>query len=97
MNKGSKRNEPKNDEKVVKVTFNKSSGKKKNVKFSELALSKYFSDVVAEMKKVSWPSWTQIRNGVMVVMTMLVIVGSIVSLLDLGFSYSMKSLMSLRK
>lgn len=89
---GAGNTEKSKSERGVKST-KKSAGKKK---FSDLRLIRYFSDTISELKKVAWPTVKQIKNGVIVVLVMLAIVGATVSVLDLGFSFGMKGILSLK-
>ncbi|MBZ4646690.1 MAG: Preprotein translocase subunit SecE [Clostridia bacterium] len=56
---------------------------KKNVSFSKVA--KYFREVKAEMKKVVWPTWKQVRNNTIVVMISIIVVGIVIWTLDFIF------------
>ena len=58
-----------------KVNFFQRTGKK---------IAKWFREMKSELKKVSWPSARQIINNTVVALTVMVIVGVIVWLLDLG-------------
>lgn len=45
----------------------------------------YFKDVKGEMKKVSWPTFKQIKNNTIIVIVSVVIIGLFIALLDFGF------------
>lgn len=45
----------------------------------------YFKEVRAELKKVVWPTFSQVKNNTIIVIVSLVFVGAIIWVLDLGF------------
>lgn len=47
-------------------------------------IAKWFREMKSELKKVSWPSPRQILNNTIVALTVMILVGVIVWLLDLG-------------
>lgn len=62
------------------------------VKTSKLAatgnrVSKYFKDVVSELKKVVWPTRSQVIKNTITVLVACLIVGIIIWLADAGFAY----------
>ena len=46
---------------------------------------KFFRETKAELKKVSWPSKSQLINNTVVILTFIVIATLVLSLLDIGF------------
>lgn len=46
---------------------------------------KFFRETKAELKKVSWPSKSQLVNNTVVILTFIVIATLVLSLLDVGF------------
>jgi preprotein translocase subunit SecE len=42
----------------------------------------FFSDVVAELKKVSWPSRKQTINSTVVVITLMIVLGVFLAIID---------------
>lgn len=46
---------------------------------------KFFRETKAELKKVSWPSKSQLINNTVVILTFIVIATLVLSLLDVGF------------
>ena len=51
------------------------------------AVAGYFRELKSELKKVSWPTWKQIRTNTGVVITALILLGAFIALLDLGFEF----------
>ena len=51
---------------------------------------KYFRETKAEMKKVSWPSWKELRQHTGVVMTSIVIIGAYLYVIDTGMGEIVK-------
>jgi len=51
------------------------------------AIGGYFRELKSELKKVTWPSFKQIRNNTGVVITAIIVVAAIVALLDFAFQY----------
>ncbi len=58
-------------------------------------ISKWFREMRSELKKVSWPSGKQILNNTIVALTVMIMVGIIVWLLDLGADRLTELLISL--
>ncbi|MBQ3114846.1 MAG: preprotein translocase subunit SecE [Clostridia bacterium] len=52
----------------------------------------YFKEVKSELKKVSWPTFKQVRNNTFIVVVCVLVVGAFLALLDLGFSAGFKSI-----
>ena len=50
-------------------------------------VSTYFRELKAEFKRISWPSFKQVRNNTGVVLTFIIILGVFIALVDLGFTY----------
>ena len=48
--------------------------------------AEYLHNVRAEMRKVSWPSWDDLRRSTLVIIVIVFIVGVIIGLMDLFFS-----------
>jgi preprotein translocase subunit SecE len=44
----------------------------------------FFTEVVDEMKKVTWPDWPQLKNATLVILVFVLIVAAIIWLMDLG-------------
>lgn len=57
-------------------------------------ISKFFREIKAEMKKVVWPSWNQIRNNTGVVIVSILIVGVCIWVLDALFGWGITSFVS---
>ncbi len=76
-------------EKKTEATPEKSEAAKKpkkdKVKFSE-RVKKFFRDYKSEVKKIVWCPWKQVKNNTVVVVVVVLAVGVLVGLLDLGFS-----------
>ncbi len=51
------------------------------------AVAGYFRELKSELKKVSWPSWKQVRTNTGVVLMALILLGAFIALLDLGFTF----------
>lgn len=47
----------------------------------------YVREVRAEVRKVAWPTWDDLRKSTMVIIVIVVIVGAIIGLMDLGFQW----------
>ena len=57
---------------------------------------KYFSDVRAEMRRVTWPSRTELTNYSVAVVAMLIVFGVAVWLVDTGFVAGLVAFTGLR-
>ena len=73
----------------VKVSTNKPTGLVGRTK-------QYLSDVRAEMRRVTWPSKTELTNYSVAVIAMLIVFGVAVWLVDTGFVAGLVALTSLR-
>ncbi len=49
-------------------------------------VTRFFHEVVAEMKSVTWPTKADLKEGTVVVIVISAIVAIFLSLVDLGFS-----------
>ena len=47
----------------------------------------YIREVRVEVRKVSWPTWEDLRKSTMVIIVIVVIVGAIIGLMDLMFQW----------
>ena len=45
----------------------------------------FYHDVIAEMKKVTWPDWTQIRQLSIGVIALSLFIGGVIALMDVIF------------
>lgn len=48
--------------------------------------SSYLQDVRGEVRKVSWPTWEDLRKSTVVIIIIILILGAIIGLMDLFFS-----------
>jgi preprotein translocase subunit SecE len=48
--------------------------------------SSYLQEVRAEVRKVSWPTWEDLRKSTGVIIVIILIIGAIIGLMDLAFS-----------
>jgi len=44
----------------------------------------FFTEVVDEIKKVTWPDWPQLKNATLVILVFVLIVAAIIWIMDLG-------------
>jgi len=44
-------------------------------------------DIISELKKVTWPSWTETRYLTMVVIIVAVVVGAALGIIDIFFNW----------
>ena len=58
-----------------------------NVPAKKGGLVKFFREIKAEMKKVSWPTKEQLIHNTMIIMIFIAIATVILSVLDVGFSW----------
>jgi preprotein translocase subunit SecE len=65
---------------------------KRNISFSRMM--KYFREVRAEMKKVTWPTWSQVRNNTLVVILSIIVVGVVIWTLDVIFGEALNYLLN---
>ena len=56
-------------------------------------IGSYFRELKSELKKVSWPSFKQVRNNTGIVLTAIIMIGVFVALLDLGFQVLVNTLL----
>ncbi len=54
----------------------------------------YIREVRVEVRKVSWPTWEDLRRSTMVIIVIVVIVGAIIGLMDLVFQWVLIDLFS---
>ena len=54
---------------------------------------KYFKGVKSEFKKVTWPSFKQILNNSVTVITSVIVIGLFIFLLDIGFNAGLQAIM----
>ncbi len=52
-----------------------------------IGIGKFFKDIVAELKKVVWPTRSQITNNTAVVLLFILVIGGAIWILDFLFSY----------
>ncbi|MCL2261541.1 MAG: preprotein translocase subunit SecE [Fibromonadales bacterium] len=55
------------------------------------SFQRYIRDVVAELKKVTWPTWEELKGSTMVVIFFSVVMGLYIALLDVGLSRLLKT------
>lgn len=48
-------------------------------------IAKFFREVKSEMKKVVWPTWSQTVNNTVIVITVIIIVGLFLAIVDTIF------------
>jgi preprotein translocase subunit SecE len=54
---------------------------------------RWIADIVAELKKVTWPSWEESRHLTIVVSIVATVVGVSLGLIDLGFGWVIEKLL----
>jgi len=47
---------------------------------------RYLGEVRAEVRKVTWPGWDELRKSTVVIIIFIIILGIIISVMDYGFS-----------
>ncbi|MBI2072457.1 MAG: preprotein translocase subunit SecE [Gemmatimonadetes bacterium] len=52
----------------------------------------YLGEVRAEVRKVTWPSWNELRKSTVVILIFVIIIGIVISLMDFVFSLLLVSL-----
>ena len=52
---------------------------------------KFFSEVIAEIKKISFPTWIEVRNATIIVIISVIIVTIIIGAIDYGIFYTIKN------
>lgn len=50
-------------------------------------ISTYFRELKAEFKRISWPSFKQVRNNTGVVIAFIVLLGAFIALVDFIFNW----------
>jgi len=50
------------------------------------SFQRYVRDVIAELKKVTWPTWEELKGSTMVVIFFSVVMGFYVAIVDFGLS-----------
>ncbi|MBR7164590.1 MAG: preprotein translocase subunit SecE [Clostridia bacterium] len=53
----------------------------------------YFRELKSEIKKVTWPTFKQVRNNTGIVITAIILIGVFVALLDFGFEFLVNTLL----
>ena len=57
-------------------------------------ISKFFREIKVELKKVVWPTWSQIRNNTGIVIVCIIIIGIGIWVLDAIFGWGATSLLA---
>ena len=83
------------NEKLSKKAADKPAKEKKPGLFSRIA--RWFKELKAELKKVSWPSWKQTLNNTWVVIVCVIVVGVFIWVFDAAASGVVGALISLIK
>ncbi len=52
----------------------------------------FVDDVIAETKRVSWPTREELKESTMVVIVSVVVVSVVVGLIDLGFTHILRTI-----
>lgn len=55
-------------------------------------MARYLEEVRAEVRKVTWPSWNELRKSTVVIIIFVVIIGLVISVMDFVFSLLLVSL-----
>jgi len=50
------------------------------------SFQRYIRDVIAELKKVTWPRWEELKGSTMVVIFFSIIMGLYIWIIDMGLS-----------
>lgn len=58
-----------------------------------LRIGKFFKDIKVELKKVIWPSWSQVRNNTGIVLACILVIGIGIWVLDYLFGLGAKVLL----
>lgn len=53
---------------------------------SAVRLVRFLNEVRAEIKKVTWPGWDELKKSTVVIIIFVIIIGIIIGLMDLLFS-----------
>ncbi len=56
-------------------------------------IGSYFRELKSETKKVSWPSFKQVRNNTGIVIVAVILIGAFIALLDFGFEFVVNTLL----
>ncbi len=59
-------------------------------------VSKFFRELRSELKKVVWPTWSQVFKNALTVVLCVVIVGAFIWVFDLVAQYGVQALLSIR-
>lgn len=59
---------------------------------AKFSISRFFKDMVGELKKVVWPSKKQVRNNTAIVIAFIVVVAIVIAGFDFGLSALLKLL-----
>ncbi|MBO5949675.1 MAG: preprotein translocase subunit SecE [Fibrobacteraceae bacterium] len=57
-------------------------------------LQQYIKEVVQELKKVTWPTWEELKGSTLVVIIFSIIMGCYIAGLDFGLSWIIDKLLS---
>ena len=57
-------------------------------------LQQYIKEVVQELKKVTWPTWEELKGSTLVVIIFSIIMGCYIAGLDFGHSWIIDQLLS---
>lgn len=57
-------------------------------------ISKFFREIKVELKKVVWPSWSQIRNNTSIVIVCIILIGIGIWVLDAVFGWGATQLLA---
>lgn len=49
-------------------------------------MARFLGEVRAEVRKVTWPSWTELRKSTVVIIIFVIIIGLVIGLMDRVFS-----------
>ena len=53
----------------------------------------FVADVIVEMKKVSWPTWLELRGSTMVVIVTVIIIAFFIGIVDRILAFGMKQVL----
>lgn len=54
---------------------------------------RYLSEVRAEVRKVTWPTWEELRKSTFVIIIFVIIMGLVIGAMDLIFSFILVNLL----
>ena len=80
--------------KADKAKKDKKSEKKPGV-FARIG--RWFHELKVELKKVVWPTWSQVLKNALTVVVCVLIVGVFIWIFDMGAKYGIQALLSLGK